>query len=61
MLRECFLAPAVVLFGLQGVLAETILLKEKAAVTGKILVEKHDQVAVDLGYTVLLIPRSQIV
>ena len=61
MFRQCFLLLAVLLIGLQGLEAETILLKEKAAVTGKILVEKHDQVAVDLGYTVLLIPRSQIV
>ena len=40
--------------------AETIQLKDKAAVTGKVLVEKRDQVFVDLGYTVLAIPRSQI-
>ena len=41
--------------------AETIQLKDKAAVTGKVLAEKRDQVIVDLGYTVLAIPRSQIV
>jgi len=41
--------------------AETIQLKDKAAVTGKVLAEKRDQVVVDLGYTVLAIPRSQIV
>jgi serine protease Do len=40
---------------------ETIQLKEKAAVVGKILTEKRDQVIVDLGYTVLTIPRNQIV
>lgn len=40
--------------------AEVIQLKEKAAVTGKILAEKSEQVYVDLGYTVLAIPRSQI-
>lgn len=40
--------------------ADTIQLKEKAAVTGTILSEKHDQVAIDVGYTVLVIPRSQI-
>jgi serine protease Do len=42
-------------------LAEVVLLKEKAAVTGKILTEKKDAVFVDLGYTVLSIPRAQIV
>jgi serine protease Do len=40
---------------------ETIQLKDKAAVTGKVLAEKRDQVIVDLGFTVLAIPRSQIV
>ena len=41
--------------------AEVVFLKDKAAVTGKILAEKRDLVLVDLGYTVLSIPRSQIV
>jgi serine protease Do len=40
--------------------AETVQLKDKAAVTGKVLAEKRDQVIVDLGFTVLAIPRSQI-
>jgi serine protease Do len=42
-------------------LADTIQLQDKAAVTGKILVEKRDQVIVDLGYTVLTVPKAQIV
>jgi serine protease Do len=41
--------------------AEVIQLRDKAAVTGAILSEKRDQVIVDLGFTVLTIPRSQIV
>jgi serine protease Do len=41
--------------------ADTVQLKDKASVTGKILSEKRDQVAVDVGYTVLVIPRGQIV
>jgi serine protease Do len=45
----------------QVVLADTIQLKDKAAITGKVLAEKHDQVAVDVGYTVLVVPRSEIV
>lgn len=43
-----------------GSWSETIQLKDKAAVTGKIISEKKDQLFVDLGYTVLAIPRSQI-
>jgi len=41
-------------------LGEVILLRDKATVTGKVLAEKKDQVVVDIGYTVLTIPRSQI-
>ena len=40
--------------------AEVIVLKDRATVIGKVLAEKKDLVLVDLGYTVLSIPRSQI-
>jgi hypothetical protein len=30
---------------------DTVLLKDKAAITGTILAEKRDSVAVDIGYT----------
>jgi serine protease Do len=40
--------------------ADTLQLKDKAAITGKILARKHDQVAIDVGYTVLVVPRNQI-
>jgi serine protease Do len=40
--------------------ADIIQLKDKGSVTGKVLAEKRDQVVVDIGYTVLTIPRSQI-
>jgi serine protease Do len=41
--------------------AETIELRDRASVTGKILEEKKDQVVVDLGFTVLVVPRTQVV
>ena len=41
--------------------ADTIQLKDKAAITGRVLAEKRDQVIVDLGYTVITIPRAQII
>jgi serine protease Do len=47
--------------GLQMAHAEVVQLKEKASVSGKILAQKRDQVVVDLGYTVLTIPRTHIV
>jgi serine protease Do len=59
MLKNCFLVAA--LFSAAAVNADTLQLKDKASITGKVLAEKHDQVAIDVGYTVLVIPRSQIV
>ncbi len=35
-------------------------LKDNAAITGRILAEKSDLVIVDVGYTVLTVPRTQI-
>jgi serine protease Do len=43
------------------VTAETLQLRDRAAVSGRILAEKRDQVIVDVGYTVLTIPRNVIV
>jgi serine protease Do len=40
--------------------ADTIQLKDKAALTGKILAEKSDAVVMDVGYTVLIVPRNVI-
>jgi serine protease Do len=61
MLRPRLLLSAVLACGLASVWADTIQLKDKAAIVGNVLAEKSDQVAVDVGYTVLVIPRSQIV
>jgi len=44
-----------------GARAEVVQLRDKAAVSGAILAEKRDAVVVDLGYTVLTVPRNQIV
>jgi len=43
-----------------AVLADTLQLKDRSAITGKVLAEKRDAVAVDVGYTVLLVPRSAV-
>ena len=61
MLRSCAVVAAVLAWSLASALADTIQLKDKAAITGKVLAEKKDQIAVDVGYTVLVIPRNQIV
>ncbi len=61
MLKKCLCLGAFAVCGLGVVSADTLQLKDNAAITGKILSEKRDQVAVDVGYTVLVVPRSQIV
>jgi serine protease Do len=60
MLKQLFWLGALLLAGGQIASAEIIELKDKATINGKILTEKHDQIAVDIGYTVLVIPRNQI-
>ena len=60
MFRKSVLVPGLFLCMMQTGWADTVQLKDKAAVTGKILAEKRDQVAVDVGYTVLVIPRNQV-
>lgn len=42
----------------QGV--DVLRLKDQASISGRILADKEDQVAIDVGYTVLVIPKSQI-
>ena len=44
-----------------AVAGETLQLKDKASITGRILEEKRDQIFIDVGYTVLAVPRSQVV
>jgi serine protease Do len=59
-LKKNLALTAAILCGLQFASADTIQLKDQAAVTGKILAEKSDSIVVDVGYTVLVIPRSSI-
>jgi serine protease Do len=61
MLRPRLVVFALVACGLYSARADTVELKDKAAVTGKVLAEKRDHIAVDIGYTVLVIPRNQVV
>ena len=59
-LKKHFTWLALVLCAANLASADTIQLKDKAAVTGTILTEKPDAVVVDVGYTVLVVPRSSI-
>ena len=60
MLKRCVLAAGFVSLFISTGGADTVQLKDKNSVVGTILAEKHDQVIVDIGYTVLTIPRNQI-
>ncbi len=50
----------VVAMGGGNILGDELQLKDNASLSGTILAEKKDQVVMDLGYTVLVVPRSQI-
>jgi serine protease Do len=59
-LKKHFALPALIFCAASVACADTIQLKDKAAVTGKILAEKSDSIVVDVGYTVLLVPKSAV-
>lgn len=40
--------------------AATLTLKDKSSVSGRILAEKKDQIVMDLGFTVLTVPRDNV-
>jgi serine protease Do len=60
-LNKYLLLAGLIFCSLQSALADTIHLKGNDAVSGKILAEKSDAVVVDVGYTVLVVPRNAIV
>jgi serine protease Do len=59
-LKNLFAAAALLLCAAEFTFADTLQLKDKAAVSGKILAEKSDAYVVDVGYTVLVVPRSSV-
>src|SRR5271154_4363700 len=59
-LKKHFTLPILIFCAASVACADTIQLKDQAAVTGKILAEKSDSIVVDVGYTVLVIPRNVV-
>ncbi len=55
------IACAALFGGVQRASADLVQLRDKASVSGKVLAEKRDAVVIDIGYTVLAIPKSAIV
>ncbi len=60
LLKNISAITTLLLCGVQFTFADTVLLKDKSSVTGKILAEKSDAVVVDVGYTVLVVPRNAV-
>jgi serine protease Do len=60
MLKQSVVAVFLTFCAFQCAFADTIQLKDKASIVGTIVAEKKDQVAVDVGYTILLVPRNEI-
>ena len=60
-LKKQLVWSALLVCGLNVAPADTIQLKGNDALTGKILTEKPDAIVLDVGYTVLVVPRSAIV
>jgi serine protease Do len=59
-LKKQFALLALIICAASVAFADVIQLKDQSAITGKILTEKHDSVVVDVGYTVLIVPRNVI-
>jgi serine protease Do len=61
MLKQSVVAVFLTFCAFQSAFCDTIQLKDKSAIVGTVVAEKRDQVAVDVGYTILLVPRNEIV
>jgi serine protease Do len=59
-LKMTFALTALLVGGSCFSFADVVELKDKATITGKVLAEKKDAVIVDVGYTVLVIPRTAV-
>ena len=59
-LKKSIAFAALLTGGAHFTLADTVQLKDASSVSGKILAEKTDAYVVDLGYTVLVIPRTAV-
>ena len=55
-----FLKCGVLTLGVGLVFGDVVELKDEASIKGHILAEKAEHVAVDVGYTILMVPRSAI-
>jgi len=59
-LKQHFAIAALLVCGTQLNFADTLQLKDASSITGKIIAQKPDSIIMDVGYTVLVIPRNAI-
>jgi serine protease Do len=60
-MRNLFYLAAFFAFSTCLIAADTIILQDGSSVSGTILAERDAQVVIDIGYTVLVVPREKIV
>ena len=60
-MNRLLVTAAAIAGALSAATADEVQLRDKSAVIGRIIAEKPDQVFVDIGYTVIGVPRAQIV
>lgn len=60
MFRGCIAASVIISWAASCGAADTLQLKGQASLTGRILAEKPEQVVLDVGYTVLIVPREHV-
>src|SRR4051812_42105349 len=58
--RPAFISALIALIFCTPTFADTLELKDNASISGKVIAEKNDDIAVDVGYTILMVPRSAI-
>jgi serine protease Do len=59
-LKQHFVIAALLISGARLNFADTLQLKDASAITGKIIAQKSDSIIMDVGYTVLVIPRNAV-
>lgn len=61
MLIQTVLWVALILGSLPVLAIDVLQLKDQATISGQIVAEKKDQIAIDIGFTILVVPRNQVI
>lgn len=61
MLIQTVVCAALILGSLPVLAIDVLQLKDQATISGQIVAEKKDQIAIDIGFTILVVPRNQVI